>query len=137
MIQSVRPSGNGPSGPPDLEALVSSLQSKLGNASSKRPILIIIAVAIGLALIWGVLSSWYTVQPEERAVVKRFGAVIGINDPGLHFKIPFGVDRAEREPCWRPTDRIAGSFCTDLPKTTARTSRHQNSKPCNRWLTIC
>jgi membrane protease subunit HflK len=42
-----------------------------------------------------VLSSWYTVQPEERAVVKRFGAVIGINDPGLHFKIPFGVDTVQ------------------------------------------
>ncbi|MEA1050522.1 FtsH protease activity modulator HflK [Lamprobacter modestohalophilus] len=96
MIQSVRPSGNGQSGPPDLEALISSLQSKLGNASGNGRIkIIIIAVAIGLALIWGVLSSWYTVQPEERAVVKRFGAVIGINDPGLHFKIPFGIDTVQ------------------------------------------
>lgn len=52
----------------------------------------IIAVAIAL---WGLGSSYYTVQPEERAVVKRFGAVIKIADPGLHFKIPFGIDRLE------------------------------------------
>ncbi len=49
-----------------------------------------------LVAIWAILSSFYTVQPEERAVVKRFGAVRGIEDPGLHFKIPFGIDRVQR-----------------------------------------
>lgn len=38
----------------------------------------------------------YTVQPEERAVVKRFGAVIRTTDPGLHFKLPFGIDSVQR-----------------------------------------
>lgn len=52
---------------------------------------------IGLAAIvilaaWALFSTFYTVQPEERAVVKRFGKVIGITDPGLHFKLPFGID---------------------------------------------
>jgi membrane protease subunit HflK len=36
------------------------------------------------------------VQPEERAVVKRFGAVYGITDPGLHFKLPFGIDAVQK-----------------------------------------
>lgn len=52
-----------------------------------------IAIIIGVAfLAWAAFSSFYTVQPEERAVVKRFGRVIGITDPGLHFKVPFGLD---------------------------------------------
>lgn len=56
---------------------------------------------IGLAtlaafVLWGVFSVLYTVQPEERAVVKRFGKVIGISDPGLHFKLPFGIDDVQR-----------------------------------------
>ncbi len=52
-----------------------------------------IAIIIGVALLaWGAFSSFYTVQPEERAVVKRLGRVIGITDPGLHFKLPFGFD---------------------------------------------
>jgi hypothetical protein len=38
----------------------------------------------------------YTVQPEERAVVKRFGAVITTTEPGLHFKLPFGIDGVQR-----------------------------------------
>jgi modulator of FtsH protease HflK len=50
---------------------------------------------IGLILLWASFSSFYTVQPEERAVVKRFGAVIKTADPGLHFKIPFGIDSVQ------------------------------------------
>ena len=55
-----------------------------------------LAIIIGVAFLgWAALSSYYTVQPEERAVVKRFGRVIGITDPGLHFKLPFGLDRVQ------------------------------------------
>ena len=68
------------SGPPDMPRLPPSAISS------------IIAVAI---VLWGLSSSYYTVQPEERAVVKRFGAVIKIADPGLHFKVPFGIDQLE------------------------------------------
>ncbi len=49
-------------------------------------------IAVGILALWGVFSSYYTVQPEERAVVKRFGEVVKVSDPGLHFKIPFGID---------------------------------------------
>lgn len=48
--------------------------------------------AVILIAVWALFSISYTVQPEERAVVKRFGKVIGITDPGLHFKLPFGID---------------------------------------------
>lgn len=53
-------------------------------------------IPLVLLLLWGAFTSFYTVQPEEQAVVKRFGAVVNITDPGLHFKIPFGVDTVER-----------------------------------------
>lgn len=52
-----------------------------------------LAIGLGIGLVlWAAMSSFYTVQPEERAVVKRFGRVYGITDPGLHFKLPFGID---------------------------------------------
>ena len=50
---------------------------------------------VALLVIWGAVSAFYTVQPEERAVVKRFGRVIGITDPGLHMRLPFGIDRVQ------------------------------------------
>ena len=54
------------------------------------------AVVILLAVIAGLLTSLYKVETEERAVVKRFGAVTRITDPGLHFKLPFGIDQVQR-----------------------------------------
>jgi len=37
-------------------------------------------------------SSWFTVQPEETAVVLRFGRVVRTEGPGLHFKWPYGIE---------------------------------------------
>lgn len=54
-----------------------------------------------LALLIGGITSYYIVQPEEEAVVKRFGRVIAINQPGLHFKLPFGIDRVQPVPTAR------------------------------------
>lgn len=51
---------------------------------------------LGLFVLWSLWTLFYTVQPEERAVVKRFGRVIDIADPGLHFKLPFGIDSVQR-----------------------------------------
>jgi modulator of FtsH protease HflK len=57
-----------------------------------RVILSFSLLAFVFLAVWGVLTSVYTVQPEGQAVVKRFGRVIAIKPPGLHFKIPFGID---------------------------------------------
>ena len=48
---------------------------------------------IGLfVLFFGILGSFYTVEPNEVGVVRRFGKYIATTPPGLHFKIPFGID---------------------------------------------
>jgi len=80
----------GSSGSRGLEEDLAELYRKL---PSRFPLLI---VPVALIAVWGLLSAFYTVQPEEQAVVKRFGAVVDITDPGLHFKIPFGVDQIQR-----------------------------------------
>jgi membrane protease subunit HflK len=54
-----------------------------------------VLLVLGLLALWGVFSAFYTVQPEQRAVVKRFGAVVAIADPGLHFKLPFAIDKVQ------------------------------------------
>jgi membrane protease subunit HflK len=63
-----------------------------GNMPSPAQFRMLGIAAIVLIAGWALFSVFYTVQPEERAVVKRFGKVIGISDPGLHFKLPFGID---------------------------------------------
>ena len=46
-------------------------------------------------------TSIYTVQAESQGVVLRFGRFIGTVDPGLRFKLPFGVDRVSIVPVKR------------------------------------
>lgn len=61
-------------------------------------------------LLWGVLgvfvlvllvSSFYQVEPEEVGVVQRFGAYIRQTPPGLHLKLPFGIERVTKVPVQR------------------------------------
>jgi membrane protease subunit HflK len=44
---------------------------------------------------------WFTVQPEETGVVQRFGKVMRTAGPGLHFKLPFGIETARMVPTAR------------------------------------
>lgn len=37
-------------------------------------------------------TGLYTINPEEVGVIQRFGKYVATTEPGLHFKIPFGVD---------------------------------------------
>ena len=62
---------------------------------------LIYIVPLLLLIISGALSSYYIVQPEEEAVVKRFGRVIAQKEPGLHFKLPYGIDSAQMVPTAR------------------------------------
>lgn len=50
------------------------------------------AVLIFVLLLAG-QSSFYQVGTEETGVRLRFGKFSGFAEPGLHFKLPFGVDR--------------------------------------------
>src|SRR5512147_158285 len=55
-------------------------------------------VVLVVVLLW---SGWFTVQPEETGVVQRFGAVVRTVEPGLHFKLPYGVETVRLVPTAR------------------------------------
>jgi len=71
---------------------IRSLLGSSGEPPSRR---VVIGILAAIVVLWMASTSFYTVQPEQRAVVKRLGAVIGITDPGLHLKLPFGIDRVQ------------------------------------------
>ena len=60
-----------------------------------------LGVPLGILLLIGIFTSFYTVSPESEAVVQRFGKLKYTAKPGLHFKIPFGVDTATIVPVGR------------------------------------
>jgi len=53
----------------------------------------IITGVIILAVVIFIATGLYTVNPEEVGVIQRFGKYLSTTQPGLHFKIPFGVDK--------------------------------------------
>ena len=50
-------------------------------------------VLVAILVLWGVFSSFYTVDISEEAVVTRLGAYVRTTSAGMHFKLPFGVER--------------------------------------------
>jgi regulator of protease activity HflC (stomatin/prohibitin superfamily) len=43
----------------------------------------------GLVAVYVLFASWYSVDQGERAVVLRFGELVGESGPGPHLKVPF------------------------------------------------
>jgi modulator of FtsH protease HflK len=101
--------GNGPSGspwgggarPPDLQDLVrrgqDRLKQLLPGGGPRGAILLTILALVGL----GVWTAYFTVPSDSVAVVQRFGKYLKDVEPGLHFKLPLGIDTATIVPVKR------------------------------------
>jgi len=78
---------------------------------------------IAILVLTGIFSSFYTVSPESVAVVQRFGKFQYVAEPGLHFKIPFGVDTATIVPIRR---QLKLEFGFNSPGATSRDQQSEN-----------
>jgi membrane protease subunit HflK len=50
-------------------------------------------IAAGVLLAVWLLSGLYTVDSQERGVVLRFGKLVSVTRPGMHYALPWPVDR--------------------------------------------
>jgi membrane protease subunit HflK len=76
---------------------VDPLQQKINEFLSrfkgqKPPLKVLSSIAAALLVAWVVSGSFYQVGTEETGVVLRFGRYTDFAPPGLHFKLPFGID---------------------------------------------
>jgi membrane protease subunit HflK len=58
-------------------------------------------VIIGIIIIIFLVSSVFTVNPEEVGVIRRFGKYTRVASPGLNFKLPFGIETIKKVPVER------------------------------------
>ena len=65
-------------------------QARMAGNFSPRAVGVVIGVVVLFAII---VSSVFVVDQRETAVVLRFGRFQRFADEGLHFKLPFGIDR--------------------------------------------
>ncbi|HTB43563.1 MAG TPA: FtsH protease activity modulator HflK [Acetobacteraceae bacterium] len=97
------PGGRGPGGPspiPDIDALIASLQAAirrfLGGGGGPRmrftggrPLLLL---GLVIVVLW-LGSSFYRVEPDELGIVMRFGAYSYRTEPGLHWHLPWPIEK--------------------------------------------
>jgi len=121
-------SGNGPWGNqsgrrPAFDEIIRESQMRLrsmmpGGGGQGLAVLSLIALAA-----FGAWSSYYTVPSDSVAVVQRFGKYLDTVPPGLHFKLPLGIDAATIVPVKRQLKQEFG-FATpgarDPFQSTAR-----------------
>jgi len=82
------PWGGGDGGlPPEIEKIFKNVTS--GFKGGRFNILIIIAAVV---LAWIAFSSAYTVGVDEVGIIQRFGKYVRTTMPGLHFKLPRGLE---------------------------------------------
>ncbi len=55
---------------------------------------LVIGAAIVIFVLVALFGSFYTVPADSEAVVLRFGKYSETAPPGLHFKLPFGIDKS-------------------------------------------
>ena len=97
--------------------------------SAGRIAAVFIGALIGVLLIAALWTSYYTVGAESEGVVLHFGKYFKTVGPGLHFKLPFGIDAVTVLPTRRQlklefgfstsgyTDRIQASQNPDEEKS--------------------
>ncbi len=107
----------------DIEKLVQQGKDRFNQFLKKSGMGKVVVVAVLLLLGLGLWTSYYTVPSDSVAVVQRFGKYLKEIPPGLHFKLPLGVDTATIVPVKRQLKQEFG-FTTP----GARDS-HQSPRP--------
>jgi modulator of FtsH protease HflK len=76
---------------PDLNKVIADFKSKMPGLKKAKGLWVVVLVVA--ALILG-STAYYTVGPEEAGIILRFGRFSRETGPGLHFKLPLGIEKA-------------------------------------------
>jgi membrane protease subunit HflK len=71
------------------EDIIDVGKNKFGDYSKFTPWII-----IGILVLIGLKGILYSIGPDEIGVIQRFGKYTRLSPPGLHIKMPFGIEKA-------------------------------------------
>ena len=68
---------------------------------------------VGILLIIVLATAFYQIGPEEMGVILRFGKFVRTTDPGLHLRLPLGIEQLRKVPVQRQLKMEFGFRTTD------------------------
>ena len=92
----------------------------------KKMIQAALAVVVAVVLLYG---SVYQVSPEEMGVILRFGKFVRTTEPGLHFKLPLGIETLTRVPVQRQLKLEFGFRTTEAGHPIGVYERRRGPRP--------
>ncbi|RJX36185.1 MAG: FtsH protease activity modulator HflK [Desulfarculus sp.] len=85
------PPPRGTGGEPDISKVLQEFKQRMPSFKQAKGLWVVVLIIAAIAL---GSTSYYTVGPEETGIVLRFGRLVRETGPGLHFKLPLGVEQA-------------------------------------------
>ena len=116
------PWGSGVKPDPDIKDLVRQGQDRFQQIMPGGRLRGALVVAVIALVGFGAWTAYYTVPSDSVAVVQRFGKYLKEVPPGLHFKLPLGIDVATIVPVKRQLKQEFG-FGTQGATDPAQASR--------------
>ena len=73
--------------------ILDGIESYISKFDPKSTSKLVFWIFIALIVLIAASTCFYTVKADEQALILRFGKHVDTTNPGLHFKLPFGIDR--------------------------------------------
>ena len=89
------------------------------------PVFILAAVVVVVVVLW---TAWFTVQTEETGIVQRFGKVMRTAGPGLHFKLPYGIEKVRLLPTARVLKEEFGFRTVSVSTVPGEKTRYRTQR---------
>ena len=125
------PWGSGAKPDSELEKIVRLGQDRIKqvmpSGGPRGTIVLAILALVGL----GAWTAYFTVPSDSVAVVQRFGKYLKEVPPGLHFKLPLGIDVATIVPVKRQLKQEFGFTTPGATDAYQSLARRRSGKP--RW----
>jgi membrane protease subunit HflK len=118
----------------DIDALVEQAKRRLEEVlpgANPKGLLLVLAIGLAGVVAW---TSVYTVPSDSVAVVQRFGRYLEDVPPGLHFKLPLGIDAATIVPVKRQLKQEFG-FTTPGARDPHQASRARDGQQETQMVT--
>ena len=91
-----------------------------------KPKFIKIGIAVIVIAVF-LFGSIYQIQPEEAGIILRLGKFVRTTEPGLHFKLPLGIEKLIKVPVQRQLKMEFG-FRTTLAGISSEFQVTQDSR---------